>query len=111
VLANSGSLALRAPEDTLNALESDTGRSDRRGAEVVIDVRLYMVDRTRRRTSARSCHSRSGVYNVESEARNLVQQNQSAGGPGDPQGLIPADATDIQIALALISSGWCRALY
>jgi hypothetical protein len=46
-----------------------------------------------------------GFYNVESEARNLVQSNQVLVNQAIAQGLIPADASNVMIALALIASG------
>lgn len=105
VLTNSGSLAVRAPEDTITALNLTLADLIEGGAEVVLDIRLYMVDRTRQRNIGAQLPQQIGVYNVESAARDLVQQNQSLVNQAISQGLVPANASDIQIALALIASG------
>ncbi|MBS1799087.1 MAG: hypothetical protein JSS95_04605 [Acidobacteria bacterium] len=105
VQAGSGSLALRAPEDTLTAVNLTLADLVEGGAEVLLDMRLYTVDRTRQRNIGAQLPQQIGVYNVESEARKLVQANQSLVQQAISQGLIPANASDITIALALISSG------
>jgi Flp pilus assembly secretin CpaC len=105
VQTGSGSLALRAPEDTLTAVNLTLADLIDGGAEVMIELRLYTVDRTRQRDIGTQLPQQIGVYNVESEARKLVQANQSLVDQAISQGLIPADASDITIALALISSG------
>ncbi len=101
----SGSLALRAPEDTLTAVNLTLADLIDGGAEVVLDLRLYAVDRIHQRNIGVQLPQQIGVYNVESEARKLVQANQSLVQQAISQGLVPADASDITIALALISSG------
>jgi Flp pilus assembly secretin CpaC len=105
VQTGSGSIALRAPEDTLTAVNLTLADLIDGGAEVLLDLRLYMIDRTRQRNIGAQLPQQIGVYNVESEARKLVQANQSLVQQAISQGLIPADASDITIALALISSG------
>ncbi|MBS1822034.1 MAG: hypothetical protein JST61_08680 [Acidobacteria bacterium] len=105
VQVGSGSLALRAPEDTLTAVNLTLADLVDGGAEVLLDMRLYTVDRTRQRNIGAQLPQQIGVYNVESEARKLVLANQSLVQQAISQGLIPANASDITIALALISSG------
>jgi type II secretory pathway component GspD/PulD (secretin) len=105
VQSGSGSLALRAPEDTLTAVNLTLADLIDGGAEVVLDLRLYTVDLTRQRNIGVQLPQQIGVYNVESEATNLVQANQSLVQQAISQGLIPANASNITIALALISSG------
>jgi Flp pilus assembly secretin CpaC len=105
VQTGAGSLAVRAPEDTLTAVNLTLADLIDGGAEVLLDMRLYTIDRTRQRNIGAQLPQQIGVYNVESEARKLVQANQSLVQQAISQGLIPADASDITIALALISSG------
>jgi type II secretory pathway component GspD/PulD (secretin) len=100
-----GSLVLRAPEDTLTAINLTLADLIDGGAEVLLDLNLYAVDRTRQRDIGVQLPQQIGVYNVETAARELVQANQSLVTQAIAQGLIPADASDITIALALISSG------
>ncbi len=105
VLATSGSLVIRAPEDTITALNLTLADLVEGAAEVVLDIRLYMVDRTRQRNIGAQLPQQIGVYNVDSAARDLVQQNQDLVNQAISQGLVPANASNIQIALALIASG------
>lgn len=105
IQTGSGSIALRAPEDTLTAVNMTLADLVDGGAEVVLEMRLYTVDLTRQRNIGVQLPQQIGVYNVESEARNLVSSNQDLVNQAIAQGLVPADASDITIALALISSG------
>jgi type II secretory pathway component GspD/PulD (secretin) len=105
VQSNAGSLVLRAPEDTLTAINLTLADLIDGGAEVMLDINLYAVDRTRQRNIGVQLPQQIGVYNAESAARDLVQANQSLVNQAIAQGLIPANASDIEIALALISSG------
>ncbi|WP_035350167.1 type II secretion system protein GspD [Edaphobacter aggregans] len=102
---NAGNLVLRAPEDTLSAINLTLADLIDGGAEVLLDINIYAVDRTRQRNIGAQLPQQIGFYNVESEARNLVQSNQSLVDQAIAGGLIPANASDIEIALALISSG------
>ena len=105
VQMGAGSLVLRAPEDTLTAVNLTLADLIDGNAEVLLDLRLYTIDRTRQRNIGAQLPQQIGVYNVESEARKLVQANQSLVQQAISQGLIPAGASDITIALALLSSG------
>jgi general secretion pathway protein D len=102
---NSGSLVLRAPEQTLTAINLTLADLINGGAEVLLDLNLYAVDRTRQRIIGTQLPQQLGFYNVETEARNLVQSNQALVNQAIAQGLIPADASNVTIALALIASG------
>ncbi|MEG9436270.1 hypothetical protein JAO29_08840 [Edaphobacter sp. HDX4] len=105
VQSNGGSIAIRAPEDTVLAINQTVSDLVDGDAEVVLDINLYTVDRTRQRNIGVQLPQQLGVYNAESEAHNIVTANQSLVDQAIAQGLIPADANDITIALALISSG------
>lgn len=101
----SGTLVLRAPEQTLTAVNLTLADLIDGGAEVLLDVRLYSVDRSKTRNIGTQLPQQIGVYNVESAAQSLVTANQSLVNEAISQGLIPANASNITIALALISSG------
>jgi Flp pilus assembly secretin CpaC len=105
VQSNAGNLALRAPENTLSAINLTLADLIDGGAEVLLDLRLYAVDRTRQRNIGAQLPQQIGLYNVESAARELVQANQDLVNQAIARGLIPPDASNITIALALISSG------
>lgn len=105
IQSNGGSIAVRAPGDTLSAINLTLADLVDGGAEVLLDISIYSVDRTRQRNIGVQLPQQLGVYNVESAANDLVNANQSLVNQAIAQGLIPADANNITIALALISSG------
>lgn len=105
IQTNGGNLAVRAPEDTLSAINLTLADLVDGSAEVLLDISLYSVDRTRQRQIGAQLPQQLGIYNVESEAHNLVTANQSLVDQAIAQGLIPAGSNDITIALALIASG------
>jgi general secretion pathway protein D len=102
---SSGTLVVRAPESTLTALNLTLADMLDGGAQVMLDLRLYAVDRTKTRQIGTTLPTQFGIYNAAGEAHNLVVANQSLVNQAIAQGLIPATASDIEIALALISSG------
>lgn len=105
VANSSGSIVLRAPAQTLNALNLTLADLIDGSAQVMIDLRLYAIDRTRTRNIGPQVPQQFGVYNVASAAQNLVNSNQSLVDQAIAQGVIPANASSIQIALYLLASG------
>lgn len=101
----SGTLVIRAPEETLTYVNLTLADLIDGGSEVMIDLKLYSVDKTTQRNIGTQLPQQVGLYNVASEARNLVAANQSLVQQAIAQGLIPAGSSDITIALALIASG------
>jgi len=101
----SGTLVIRAPEDRLTAINLTLADLLDGGSQVLLDLRLYAVDRTRTRQIGTQLPQQIGIYNAESAAHDLVVANQSLVNQAIAQGLIPPGASDITIALALISSG------
>lgn len=105
-VANSaGSLVLRAPAETLNALNLTLSDLIDGSAQVMLDLRLYAVDKSRTRNIGPQLPQQFGIYNVASAAQNLVSANQALVNQAIAQGVIPANATTIQIALYLLASG------
>lgn len=102
---SSGNLVIRAPEPTLKAINLTFADLIDGGSEVMIELKLYAVDTTRMREIGLSLPQQIGLYNVESEATNLVNANQALVNQGIAQGLIKATDSNITIALALIASG------
>ncbi len=74
---NSGDLVLRAPRETLSAINTTVADLVNGNAEVVFDLKLYEVDRTRTRSIGPQLPQGFGVYNVASTAQSLVSSNQS----------------------------------
>ncbi len=102
---SAGSLVLRAPAETLNALNLTLADLIDGSAQVMLDLRLYAVDKTRTRNIGPQIPQQFGIYNVASAAQNLVSSNQALVNQAIAQGVIPANATNLQIAIYLISSG------
>jgi general secretion pathway protein D len=101
---NAGTIVLRATPDTVKAVNETLADLLDGGAEVIVDMKLYTVDKT---------HSRDigfqppqfGAYNVESAAQQLVTANQSLVNQAISQGLISPNESVVAEAIQLIASG------
>jgi type II secretory pathway component GspD/PulD (secretin) len=102
---SAGTLLIRAPEETLTYVNLTLADLIDGGSEVMIDLKLYTVDKTNQRNIGTQLPQQVGIYNVESAAQSLVSANQSLVDQAIAQGLIPAGSSNITIALALIASG------
>ena len=98
-------LVIRAPEETLTYVNLTLADLIDGGSEVMIELQLYAVDRTNQRNIGAQLPQQIGIYNVASAAQSLVNANQTLVNQAIAQGLIPAGASNITIALALIASG------
>ena len=101
----SGSIVLRAPAETVGALNLTLADLIEGSPQVMVDVRLYAIDKSRTRSIGPQIPGQFGVYNVASAAQDLVSSNQTLVNQAIAQGVIPANATTIQIALYLLASG------
>ena len=102
---SAGTLVIRAPQETLTYVNLTLADLIDGGSEVMIDLKLYTVDKTNQRIIGTQLPQQIGIYNVASAAQNLVTSNQSLVNQAIAQGLIPAGSSNITIALALIASG------
>jgi general secretion pathway protein D len=102
---NSGTMTVRAPESVLSAMNLTLADLVDGGAEVMIDLKLYSVDKSKMRNIGAQLPQQAGIYNVESAAQSLIASNQALVNQAIAEGLIPAGASTIEIALGLISSG------
>ncbi len=100
-----GTIVIRAPQDTVTAINLTLADLIDGGNEVMLDLKLYSVDRTRQRNLGVQLPQQIGVYSVAGAASDLVNANQSLVNQAIAQGLIPANANNVTIALALIASG------
>jgi general secretion pathway protein D len=101
-------LVLRAPEDILTALNLTLSDLIDGGSQVMIELKLYAVDKTRQQNIGTTLPQQIGVYSVAGAAHDLVAQNQDIVNQAISQGLVPPGASDITIALALIASGFVQ---
>src|SRR5260370_16067255 len=100
-----GTLVIRAPQETLTYINLTLADLIDGGSEVMIDLKLYAVDKTNQRNIGAQLPQQIGLYNVNAAAQNLVSANQSLVNQAIAQGLIPPGSSNITIALALIASG------
>lgn len=72
-----GGLVLRGDEGTINRANATFSDLIDSGADVLLDLTLYEVDKSRTRTLGVSTPSSVGVFPVAAEAENLINANQS----------------------------------
>jgi general secretion pathway protein D len=102
---SAGTLVIRAPQETLTYVNLTLADLIDGGSEVMIDLKLYSMDKTNQRTIGAQLPQQIGLYNVNAAASSLVSANQSIVNQAIAQGLIPAGSSNVTIALALIASG------
>ncbi|HZY74175.1 MAG TPA: hypothetical protein VFE22_13800 [Edaphobacter sp.] len=100
-----GHLVLRAPEDTLKAVNLTLADLLDGTSQVMIQLKLYSIDKRRQRNIGAQLPQQVGLYSVSGEAAKIVNQNQDLVNQAIAEGLVPAGASNIDIALALIGSG------
>ena len=105
VQTNVGTVVLRAPSSAIPAINLTVEDLIDGGSQVMFDLKLYSVDKSRTQNIGAQLPQQIGIYNVESAATNLVNANQSLVNQAIAQGLIPAGSSNITIALELIASG------
>jgi general secretion pathway protein D len=75
--ASSGTILVRAPEPTLNALNETLDDMIDNASEVMIELKLLNLDKSRIVNTGVSTPSSIGVFSVEQEAQSIVSANQS----------------------------------
>jgi general secretion pathway protein D len=101
----SGSLVIRAPQESLTYVNLTLADLLDGGSQVMIELKLYSTDKTNQRNIGAQLPQQLGIYSIAGEAQNIVSSNQSLVNQAISQGLVPANASNIVIALALIASG------
>jgi general secretion pathway protein D len=105
-IQNTGNtIVIRAPQETVTAINLTLADLIDGGNEVMLDLKLYSIDRTHQHNVGVQLPQQIGVYSVAGAASDLVNANQSLVNQAIAQGLIPANANNVTIALALIASG------
>jgi type II secretory pathway component GspD/PulD (secretin) len=98
-------IVVRAPEAVLKPLNLTLSDLLDGSNEVLLDLHIYSIDRTKQRNVGTQLPQQIGIYGVEAAAHDLVAANQTIVNQAIAQGLIPAGSSDIVIAFALISAG------
>jgi len=102
---NQRSITLRAPEDVLAPLNRTLQDLMDRPGQVMIEVKLYEVNKTGTTDAGASIPTSAGIYNVGQAASDLVSANSSLVQQAIAQGLVSSTDSNLVIAEALIASG------
>ncbi len=102
------SLSIRAPQPTLNAINHMLDDLLDGGSELLLEMHLYEVDRSRTQNTGLSLPQQATVFNVDSEAQNILNTNQSLINQLIASGAIQAGNIGEEIA-ALVRAGACGA--
>ncbi len=109
VQANNSALILRAPQPTLLAVNYTLADLIDGGAQVMLDIKLISVDKTRERNLGFAPPNSISAFSIASEAQKIVTANQSTINTAIQQGLFTPTgnaATDIvNEALYLLAAG------
>ncbi|QHN02949.1 hypothetical protein FTO74_05880 [Granulicella sp. WH15] len=109
VQPSTGSMVIRAPEETLKAVNYVLADLIDGGAQVMLDMKLYEIDKMRIRNIGLAGPQSVGAFSIASEAQSLVTANQSTVNQAISQGLIKLTGnyyTDIATeALFLLGTG------
>ena len=95
-------IVLRAPEDTLAAADAIFRDLVDTGPEVLLELKLYAVDRSNTRNLGVILPQSINSYSVAAETQNVLSQNASLVQQLIASGVLPATATPQQIALYLL---------
>ena len=108
VSPQSGTLVLRAPEPAIKAVNATLDDLLDSHADVVLELKLYSIDKSKTRNTGAQPPTQVGFFNVYSEAQTLVSANQSvvnqaiASGLFTPTGNLITD-TILEAALLVLN--------
>ena len=108
VSPSAGTLLLRAPEPTIKAVNATLQDLLDGDAQVVLEIKLFSIDKSYTRNTGASPPTQVGFFNVYSEAQSLVTANQSivnqaiAAGGFTPTGNLITD-TILEAALLVLN--------
>ena len=100
-----GTIVVRAPEDVLDPLNQTLKNLIDSGGQVMVEVKLYEIDRTRMTNVGGTIPTQFSVFNVDEAATQIVNSNQAIVQQAIAQGLVPPGTSTLQLALALIYLG------
>ncbi len=102
-----GTLSIRAPENTLRAINATLGQLYLEKPEVVLDVRVYQVNDSRQENLGAAFPQQLSVFNVASQLTGIISSNQSTIAQLISAGLVnPGDVAGIAallVGLGLVS--------
>ncbi|MFN2975735.1 hypothetical protein [Terriglobus aquaticus] len=95
-------LVIRAPEDTLHAMDAVLADLIDSSSEVTVDVKLYSVDSSKVRNLGVTLPTSFTLFSARSEIQNVLNSNASLIQQLIANGALPAGATGAQIAAYLV---------
>ncbi|NUQ27077.1 MAG: hypothetical protein HOQ35_00950 [Acidobacteriaceae bacterium] len=105
VQVNSGNLVVRAPQQSINAMNAVLSDLLDGGSEVVFDLKVYALDTSRTRNVGVILPTQLSAYNLASQAQSIISSNQSLINQLYAAGIFTSSTTPTQIALYLLASG------
>ncbi len=97
---NNGTLTIRAPENTLRAINATLARLYVDKPEVILDVKIYQVNDSRQETLGVTFPQSVSVFNVDSQLQSIIASNQSTISQLVSSGLVnPGDLAGIAALL------------
>jgi type II secretory pathway component GspD/PulD (secretin) len=103
--ASAGEIVLRGPQDALQLVNATYADMLDGGAEVLLEVKVFEIDRTHQRDIGATLPSSIGVTSIATEAQNIVNGNQSLLNQLLASGIIPQGSSIYVEAFALLAAG------
>ena len=103
--ASAGRIIVRGPQSLFEPLNRTLEPLMDTGGEVMLEVKLYEVQKSSTVQAGTKLPTEFTAFNVDQAARQIVNDNQALVQQAIAQGYISSTATNLQIALALISAG------
>jgi type II secretory pathway component GspD/PulD (secretin) len=98
-------IVVRAPAEPLRVLNMTLADMLDGGSQVVFDMKIYTIDKTFTRNIGVTPPNSAGAYSAASAATALVAANQTVVDQAIADGVIPATASTVEIALFLVEYG------
>ena len=105
VQAGLGTIVVRAPESILTPLNQTLAGLMEPTGEVMVEVKIYDMNTTHMTNVGAALPTQFTAFNVDQQAASIVTSNQSLVQQAIAQGYIPANASNLTIALDLIGAG------
>ena len=97
-----GALVVRGPADRVNAVERIFTGLQQGTSDVVLEVKLYSVDKQHVRNLGVTLPSSLSAYSLAAEAQSIVSQNSSLITQLIASGVLPSTASTVEIAAYLV---------
>jgi general secretion pathway protein D len=103
--SGSGTISIKAPPEMLKIVNYELADLMDGGSQLVLEMKVYAVDKTNMKSIGIPVGSSVTAFNVASQATQILNQFQPQIAAAIANGLIPANASTVQILEALAASG------